>query len=308
MINQVNTIIRASWIAVLGNIILSVLKIVVGILSGSLAVLADGTDSASDIVTSLITYFTARIMRRPPDPKFPYGYLKADTIATKALSFIILFAGLQLAINTTTNLISGKERQIPDPMAIYVTIVSIIGKILLSVYLFRKGKKTSSEMLKANARNMQNDILISLTVLLGLIFIYILHMPILDSIVALAVSIWIIKVGIQIFLQTDRDLMDGISDPGLYKKVFYAIDRVSEAHHPHRLRIRKIGNYFMIALDIEVDGDLTTSRAHQIVCNIERSIRQEIPNIFDIIIHVEPLGTKENEENYGVSKQDLACN
>jgi cation diffusion facilitator family transporter len=162
-------------------------------------------------------------------------------------------------------------------------------------------------MLIANARNMQNDVLISFSVLFGLIFTFILRLPILDSIVALAVSLWIIKVGIQIFIQTDRDLMDGVSDPELYKKVFCAIDRVPEAYHPHRLRIRKIGNYYMIALDIEVDGSLTTVHAHQIVCRIEQSIRQDIPNIFDTIIHVEPVGTKEKEENYGISKEDLVC-
>src|SRR4030042_5566886 len=145
MNNYINAIIRASWIAVIGNILLSVMKIIIGIISGSLAVLADGTDSASDILTSLITYFTARIMRKPPDPKFPYGYHKADTIATKALSFIILFAGLQLAINTTRTLIEGTERAMPDPIAVYVTIISIIGKFLLSNILRRKGKEPGGD-------------------------------------------------------------------------------------------------------------------------------------------------------------------
>ena len=127
---QAQTIIRASWIAVTGNALLSGVKIVVGILSGSLAVIADGIDSASDILTSLITLFTARIMRKPPDIKYPYGYLKADTIATKALAFVILFAGAQLAINTVHNFIAGTERGMPGMAAIYVTLISIAGKLL----------------------------------------------------------------------------------------------------------------------------------------------------------------------------------
>ena len=77
-------IIRASWTGVIGNALLSLLKIIFGIISGSLAVIADGIDSASDILTSLITLFAARIMKRPPNVKYPYGYLKIDTIATKA--------------------------------------------------------------------------------------------------------------------------------------------------------------------------------------------------------------------------------
>jgi cation diffusion facilitator family transporter len=303
---KIENIIRASWVAVVGNIFLSFLKIIAGIISGSLAVLADGIDSASDIVTSLITLFTARIMRRPPSPEYPYGYLKADTVATKALAFVILFAGAQLAISTIHGFIEGNERKLPSMLAIYVTLVSIAGKILLSLHQFQKGKQTNSEMLKANARNMQNDVLISMAVLIGLFFTFILKMPILDSVTAFTVSIWIIKVGIQIFMQTNRDLMDGISDKGLYQKVFSAVDKVEGASNPHRLRIRKIGNYLMIAFDIEVDGTINASEAHNIACNVEKAIRFEIDNIFDIMIHIEPVGGCEEEEKYGVRKSDFS--
>lgn len=303
---NIHNIIQASRVAVFGNILLSILKIVAGIVSGSLAVLADGIDSASDIVTSMITLFTAKIMSRPPSPEYPYGYLKADTVATKALAFVILFAGAQLAISTVHGFIEGKERELPGMLAIYVTLVSVAGKTLLSVHQFRKGKQTNSDMLKANARNMQNDVLISLAVLIGLFFTFILKMPILDSITALAVSVWIIKVGIQIFMQTNRDLMDGVSDQGLYQKVFQAVEKVEGASNPHRLRIRKIGNYLMIAFDIEVDGNISANEAHIIACLIEKSIRSQIDNIFDIMIHIEPVGGCEEEEKYGVKRSDLS--
>ena len=93
-------IIRASWVSIAGNALLSVLKITVGMIAGSMAVVADGVDSASDILTSIITLITAHIMSRPPDIRYPYGYERADTIASKALSFVIFFAGAQLAIST----------------------------------------------------------------------------------------------------------------------------------------------------------------------------------------------------------------
>jgi cation diffusion facilitator family transporter len=298
-------IIRASWIGVIGNALLSVLKIIFGILSGSLAVIADGIDSASDIVTSLITLFTARIMKRPPSVKYPYGYLKADTIATKALAFVILFAGAQLAISTVRHLMQGVERELPGMAAIYVTLVSIVGKFLLARQQFRMGKKTNSEMLKANARNMQNDILISISVLVGLAFTYLFKLPILDSVTALFVSVWILKVGFEIFMQTNRDLMDANTEPELYGKVFTAVERVDGACNPHRLRIRKIGNYLMIVLDIEVDGTISTLDAHKICISVEESIRMDIENVFDIMIHIEPAGFKHKEEVYGVSPTDL---
>jgi len=308
MDNHNKAIIRASWVGVRGNAFLSLLKIVVGILSGSLAVIADGIDSASDILTSLITLFTARIMRRPPDIKYPYGYLKADTIATKALAFVILFAGAQLAIGTVRNFLEGAERGMPGMAAIYVTLVSIAGKFLLARQQLRAGRKTNSEMLRANALNMQNDVLISLSVLVGLTFTFILKLPILDSLTAFLVSIWILKVGFQIFMQTNRDLMDANSDPELYHKVFQVVNRVEGACNPHRLRIRKIGNYLMIVLDLEVEKSKTIEEAHKICMEVENDIRTEIPNVFDIMIHSEPLGFEHKEELYGISPSDLKDN
>ena len=305
MQNHVHTIIRASWVGVIGNAFLSILKIIVGILSGSLAVIADGIDSASDILTSLITLFTARIMKRPPDTKYPYGYQKADTIATKALAFVIMFAGAQLAISTVRHLLQGVEREMPAMAAIWVTLVSIAGKFLLARHQFSMGKRTNSEMLKANALNMQNDVLISASVLVGLAFTFILKLPVLDSVTALFVSFWILKVGFEIFMQTNRDLMDASTEPELYNKVFSAVEEVEGADNPHRLRIRKIGNYFMIVLDIEVDGSISTLEAHKICVKLEESIRREIDNVFDILIHIEPAGFKHDEEVYGLSPGDL---
>ena len=302
---QINTIIKASWVGVVGNALLSAIKIFAGIISGSLAVLADGIDSASDIVTSIITLITAKVLARPPDAKYPYGYSKADTLAAKALSFVILFAGAQLAITTITGLVQGHQKEIPGDMAIYVTIFSIAGKLFLSVYQFRKGKQTRSEMLMANAKNMQNDVLISCAVLLGLVFTFLLKMPVLDSITALFVSIWILKVGFQIFMQTNRDLMDSINDPELYRRVFEVVEEIDGTLNPHRLRIRKIGNEYMIAFDIEADGSLTVDQAHELACKIEIQIKSAIENIFDVMIHIEPAGNVHHEKKYGVNKTDL---
>jgi len=100
---------NASWVGIFGNSFLSVLKISAGFISGSLAVVADGIDSSTDIITSVITLITARFLAKPPDKKYPYGYGKADTIATKVLSFIIFFAGAQLFISTIRKIIAGRS-------------------------------------------------------------------------------------------------------------------------------------------------------------------------------------------------------
>ncbi|MFZ5939134.1 MAG: cation diffusion facilitator family transporter [Bacteroidota bacterium] len=303
--NREQKIIRASWVAILGNSLLALLKITLGIASGSYAVVADGIDSSTDILTSLITLITARIISRPPNIKYPYGYEKADTVATKALSFIIFFAGAQLAISTVEKIISGETAQLPARLAVYVTLFSIVGKLLLSLYLFAAGRKASSSMLMANAKNMRNDILISLSVLTGLVVTFVFRLPILDRLVALAVSAFIITEAFRIFLRSNTELMDGIPETELYRELFDAVLTVEGASNPHRMRARKIGTYLMINMDIEVDPLLTVKESHDIAKAVENSIKLRIPNVYDVMVHVEPRGNLEHDEKFGVKESDI---
>lgn len=301
-----NAIKKASWVSILGNAFLSALKIVIGLISGSLAVVADGIDSASDIVTSIITLLTARILSKPPDIKFSYGYEKADTIASKALSFIIFFAGAQLAISTLTKLIENQYRTMPTNLAIYVTLVSILGKLLLAFYQFKVGKRVNSSMLIANAKNMQNDVIISISVLIGLVLTFVFKLPILDVITAFAVSGWIMYVAFKIFLHSNRELMDGVDDTGIYAKIFQASKQVEGVNNPHRVRVRQISGSYLIAIDIEVDGDLSVIVSHKIAHDLEQAIKSKIDNVYDIIVHIEPLGTIDPNQPYGVSKDEVS--
>jgi cation diffusion facilitator family transporter len=298
-------IIRASKVSIAGNAALSILKIVVGILAGSFAVVADGIDSATDIITSFVTLYTAHIIARPPDPKFPYGYNKADTIATKVLAFIIFFAGAQLAITTSGRLIEQDEGVMPSMFAIYIIIVSIIGKLLLSRYLKSVGKLVDSAMLIANARNMQNDVVISVSVLTGLVFTFIFKMPLIDKVTALLVSIYIMYVAFRIFMQTNVEMMDGLENSDIYKKVIQLVNAVEGASNPHRIRVRKMAHLYVIALDIEVDGQLSVTEAHKIGVKVENSLRKSIPNIYDILVHTEPKDNIEPTEVFGVSEKDI---
>ncbi|MDL2291959.1 cation diffusion facilitator family transporter, partial [Bacteroides sp. OttesenSCG-928-F21] len=156
--NKNRVLIRTSWISTIGNAILSIAKIIIGLLSGSLAVISDGIDSAADVVISIAMIFTARIMNQPPNRKYVYGYEKAEGIATKLLSMVIFFAGMQMLISSGKSLLLGEIREMPGMIAVYVTVISIVGKLLLSAYQFRQGRKVESSLLIANARNMRNDV------------------------------------------------------------------------------------------------------------------------------------------------------
>ncbi len=298
-------IVFASQVSIAGNATLSVLKIVVGLLAGSLAVVADGIDSASDIITSLVTLYTAHIVGRPPDKKYPYGYMKADTIATKVLAFIIFFAGAQLALSSVEKLFDPEPPVMPDHVAIYIIILSIIGKYLLSVYLKKVGKEVDSAMLIANSRNMQNDVIISLSVLIGLVFVFVLQMPVIDVITALLVSVYIMYVAFRIFMQTNRDLMDGVDDEGIYRKIIEQVKSVKGAANPHKIRVRKMAHLYQIVLDVEVDGTLPLEKAHEISALVEKNIKDNIQNVYDVMVHVEPIGNCEEDEVFGVSEKEL---
>jgi len=297
-------IIRASWWAIGGNALLAFLKLTAGFISGSFVVIADGIDSVTDIASSLVVLLAARIIAKPPNIKFSYGYKKADTVATKVLSFVIFFAGAQLAYSSVRILISGTGIALPGGLAIWVTLVSILGKALLSLLLFRTGKKVESTMLIANAKNMRNDILLSLSVLISLLFTLVLKEPLIDRVIALLISIFIMYEGFRIFMKSNVDLMDGIDNTEVYSHLFESVHSVEGAHHPHRVRARKIGHYYMVNLDIEVDPDLSVKEAHYIARNVEISIRSNLKNIYDVMVHVEPLGNSEEEE-YGITEKEI---
>ncbi len=305
MAERINIIIKASWVGIIGNLLLALLKVSIGFFSGSQAVIGDGIDSLSDVATYLITLLTARVAQKPPNRRYPYGYSRAETIATKALAFFILFAGAQILYNNAKDLVMGISREIPNVLAVYVTLLSVFGKLLLSWWQSSVAKKTQSSMLLANARNMQADMILSLAVLLGLSVSVYFGIPMIDSLMALGVSGWIIKIGYEIFMESNTELMEGVDDMSIYQKVFDAADAVPGTYNPHRARIRKMSNLYLIDLDIEVDGTLNVAESHQIGEKVEREIKLRITNVYDIMIHVEPKGNVEHNERYGLTKEDI---
>ncbi len=296
-------LIKASWVSITGNSILSLSKVIVGVFSGSLAVISDGIDSATDVVISVVMMLTAKIMNKPPNRKHVYGYEKAEGIATKVLALIIFYAGSQMLVSSVQSIFDYREKVLPGTLAIGVTVFSIIGKLLLSLYQYRQGKRINSQMLIANSVNMRNDVLISVGVLVGLVFTFILNLPILDSVAGLVISLFIIWSSVKIFMESNAELLDGVKDETVYNRIFEAVDKVPEAHNPHRARIRIIGNLYMIALDIEVDGNISLNEAHNIAHEVETQIIRTVENIYDIVVHVEPLGKEHPVEKFGIDRK-----
>ena len=160
-------------------------------------------------------------------------------------------------------------------------------------------------MLQANGRNMLGDVVISLAVLTGLFFTFILKMPVLDTITALLVSVWIMYVGFKIFRESSLELMDGLKDEEIYDRIFSAISKVEGAQNPHRARVRKIGHQYIVAVDIEVDGDISVNSAHCVAHKVEEEIRAELVDVYDVMVHTEPVGDDGTAEKFGISRENL---
>lgn len=287
---------RAAIIGISGNAVLAGMKIIAGFMAGSYALVGDGIDSTADVITFILTLITARLISRPATLKYPYGFGKAETVATKALSFVLFFAGFQFLIAAIQRLLEPEDFGMPGTLAVIAALISIVGKFLLARYQMQQGKRIQSDLLMANARNMQGDILISISVLLGLLATLLLKMPMIDLILAILIGGWIIRVAFRIFMDTNTELMDGVDDPAIYAHIFEAVESVKGAHNPHRLRTRKIADSYVIALDIEVEPSLRIDEGHHIAKQVETAIKEKLGKVFDILVHLEPLGNIEDEE------------
>ncbi len=298
---------QAGIIAFAGNLLLCGIKITAGVISGSLAVIGDGIDTSTDVIIACVTLIISRIIARPSDRDHPWGHGRAETTATMLLSMIIFFAGAQLGFTAIKQFFSGEVSPLPDTLAITATVVSVIGKALLAFSQYRLGKKAASPMVLANAQNMRNDIVISLSVLTGLAAARIFGIPILDAVTAAAVSLWVMKNAVKIFMEMNTELMDGNTDSTLYAELFAAIRSVDGTHNPHRARIRKIASRWDIDVDIEVDANLTVREAHEIAEKVEGAVRRCIPDVYDIMVHIEPAGDRKyhSEEQYGLTEKDI---
>ncbi|TVR09788.1 MAG: cation transporter [Planctomycetota bacterium] len=293
---------QAGWIATFGNLALAVVKIFVGLFTGSLAVLSDGIDTAIDVGMGILLLCAAPIAARPPDPRYPHGRMRAEAVASKLLALIIIFIALHIVWAAIARVLNAESPTMPGMLAIVVTIISILAKGGLALNQYRLARRSGSTMVLANAINMRNDIITSAGVLVGLLLSHVLKAPILDPLTALLVAGWIMKSGIDIYRNAARELMDGVDDPQVYEDIAQAVLRVDGAGNPHRIRARRLAHRLAIDLDVEVDGTISVHQGHRISHAVEASICEAIPEIVDVVVHIEPAGKGHDDDtSFGVN-------
>jgi cation diffusion facilitator family transporter len=284
---------------------LGILKVSIGFFTNSLAILADGIDSVTDIITSFLTLIASKIANKPADESHPYGHERIEPIITKILSIVILFAGYQVLYNALSRLFS-EQVTIEQPFLIFVvSIISVLIKLFLYFYKKNIGKKINSSSVIADAMNMRNDVFTSTSVAVGILIFYLTGITWIDSVIAIFVSIIIFKVGIEMFLETSNELMDGSKELGeIYKITIEAAENFNCIKNPHKIRVRKSGYVYFVDLHIELNPNMSIKEANQITEKYENKIKELNNYIKDVVIHMEPYENDENE-GYGLDKNQI---
>lgn len=281
---------KASLLGVFGNLFLLLIKGIVGFISGSQAMIADAFNSASDILSSIMTFFGQRIASKPKDKDHNLGHGKAEYIYSMLISIIMIIMVFKVFKDSIVNLFT-LEKATFTPWLIVVCALTIIIKIGLFLYTNRLYKKNKSLLLKANRNDHRNDcILTSLNLIACVLGYYGIYFV--DSVAGIFISIWIFIVAYKIFIESYDILMDKSIDDETKEKVYKVISAHKEIKKISHFNSTPVGYMYQISFTIFVDGNLSTFDSHEIANNLEKEIDKKFPEIYLTVIHVNPIDVK----------------
>lgn len=281
---------KASLLGIFGNLFLLLIKGIVGFISGSQAMIADAFNSASDILSSIMTFFGQRIASKPKDEDHNLGHGKAEYIYSMLISIIMIIMVFKVFKDSIVNLFT-LEKATFTPWLIVVCALTIIIKIGLFLYTNRLYKKNKSLLLKANRNDHRNDcILTSLNLIACVLGYYGIYFV--DSVVGIFISIWIFIVAYKIFIESYDILMDKSIDDETKEKVYEVISAHKEIKKISHFNSTPVGYMYQISFTIFVDGNLSTFDSHEIANNLEKEIDKKFPEIYLTVIHVNPMDVK----------------
>ncbi|MDD6263950.1 MAG: cation diffusion facilitator family transporter [bacterium] len=281
---------KASLLGVFGNLFLLLIKGIVGFISGSQAMIADAFNSASDILSSIMTFFGQRIASKPKDEDHNLGHGKAEYIYSMLISIIMIIMVFKVFKDSIVNLFT-LEKATFTPWLIVVCALTIIIKIGLFLYTNRLYKKNKSLLLKANRNDHRNDcILTSLNLIACVLGYYGIYFV--DSVAGIFISIWIFIVAYKIFIESYDILMDKSIDDETKEKVYKVISAHKEIKKISHFNSTPVGYMYQISFTIFVDGNLSTFDSHEIANNLEKEIDKKFPEIYLTVIHVNPMDVK----------------
>lgn len=265
---------------------ISLVKGVVGIFSGSVALLAQAVESLIDVFGSLAVYFGLRIARKKPSEKFPYGYYRAETFASLVIALLILVSGIEILREAVIRFL--RPEAISSPyFALSVAAFSIPFLYLLAKYNKETGEEINSQAIVGQAKNFTLDVYSSLLVFVGVLGSY-LGIPWIDASIGALISIFILKAGASLGKDAVLTLMDAVWKPEHVSKMKSLAEEVPGVMGVHDIKIRKSGPFCFGEMHMEVEEGLSVEKAHALAEEVERKLKQECEQLEALIIHVEP--------------------
>ena len=290
MKNKYKNIKIASILGMIFNVILAIMKGIVGFFTMSQAMIADFYNSFSDVFSSLMTFIGNHISSKPRDKDHNLGHGKAEYIYSLLISIAMGLMAISVCKNSFLALIN-KTKYIFNIWLVIVCIVTIITKLTLYLYTNKLSKKYNNLLLEANSKDHRNDCLLTslnlIACLLSLKEIYFV-----DSLVGIFIAIWIFISATKIFTQSYDVLMDKSLDNETREKVYAIIKTHPEIKKVIHFNSTPVGYQYQISFTIYVDGNLSTFESHNIANTLEKEIDKKIPEIYLTVIHVNPMEVK----------------
>jgi len=275
-----------TYLGVAINASLAAIKIIIGILSGSLALIADGIHSFSDLATDAAVLLGLRLGSKAPDQSHPYGHGRAETFSAGLIALVLIVVG-GIMIYYATIAIARDEVTTPRFAVLIAAIVSIASKEWLYKVTQKTAIQTHSTALYANAWHHRSDALSSVAVVIGFILLE-FGFGHGDQVAAIAVGLMIIWVGAKVISDSLRELTEGAVDEKTIEHIRSIINANSSIRQWHRLRSRTVGREVFLDLHILVDPDLNIAAAHEITDDLEKALHEQITRPVNITIHIEP--------------------
>lgn len=285
----------AAWVGIIGNIILAIIKGIIGIIADSRALIADAVHSASDVVGSVAVLIGVRAAKLPPDEDHPYGHGKAESIAAIIVAVLLFIVGFEIALSAIKSF--NEPIEVPGVIAIYAVVFSIVVKELMFRYKYRLGKKYRSQALITDAWHHRSDVFSSFAALLGIGasiiggYIGISWLVYADPLASLFVSILIVKMAWSLGKQSIHSTLDHVlhdEDTAEMRKTALAVKGVLKIDE---FFAREHGHYVIIDIKISVDPHITVEQGHAIGKKVKAKLI-ELDHVQDVRIHINPYSNE----------------
>ena len=299
--------IRAERLSVVTATMLTIIKLAVGVATGSMAVLASAVDSILDILMSSVNFFAIKKAEEPADESHPFGHGKFETVATLVQAFVISISGSWIIFEATRRLIQGSELRMVEG-GIAVLVFSTFISVAISRYLRKIAKETDSSALEADSLHFSMDVFTNLALAGGLIVLQLTGYTGIDPILSIFVGLYIIIEAFKLVRHGMRDVLDAELPPAVMENVTNLLDDFKENLVDYRnLRTRRAGSQKFMDFELVVCRHMSIEDAHDIADHLEEKIKKDIPGS-DVTIHLEPClrGDCPGMENCSADKMRIS--